>query len=211
MQLIAGLPRPLSPPPPSGLSCRWVAAFQKPDTDPSAWEKPATTVLSPYLKFGCLSARLFHQRLLQVSGSRVGGAMSLKCLCYGAGDGWWQLVGRHVGWAVPTAYPIPPGPRPCSAVGSSPKTRATVTRLPLSLCLLLPSSSLYEVCPPFPLAPSLALRSDLLPSQEPQPAACVAEGAAAVARVLLHGVSALLQGFKLDALQCYLAYRVLWE
>jgi len=31
----------------------WVAAFEKPKTDPSAFEKPATTVLSPYLKFGC--------------------------------------------------------------------------------------------------------------------------------------------------------------
>jgi hypothetical protein len=30
----------------------WVAAFEKPKTDPSAFEKPATTVLSPYLKFG---------------------------------------------------------------------------------------------------------------------------------------------------------------
>ena len=35
-------------------------------TDPSAFEKPATTVLSPYLKFGCLSTRLFHTQLLQV-------------------------------------------------------------------------------------------------------------------------------------------------
>ncbi|GAX79468.1 hypothetical protein CEUSTIGMA_g6909.t1 [Chlamydomonas eustigma] len=44
----------------------WVAAFEKPMTDPSAFEKPATTVLSPYLKFGCLSARLFHAELLKV-------------------------------------------------------------------------------------------------------------------------------------------------
>eukprot|EP00798_Chlamydomonas_sp_ICE-L_P006232 gene6232-2852_t len=28
--------------------------------------KPATTTLSPYLKFGCLSPRLFHTRLLQI-------------------------------------------------------------------------------------------------------------------------------------------------
>ncbi|GFR42357.1 hypothetical protein Agub_g3052, partial [Astrephomene gubernaculifera] len=44
----------------------WVASFQKPDTDPAAFERPATTVLSPYLKFGCLSPRLFHARLLAV-------------------------------------------------------------------------------------------------------------------------------------------------
>ncbi len=37
----------------------WVANFQKPDTAPNALE-PATTVLSPYLKFGCLSVRRFY-------------------------------------------------------------------------------------------------------------------------------------------------------
>lgn len=43
---------------------KWVCGFEKPSTDPSAFERPATTVLSPYLKFGCLSPRLFHSRLL---------------------------------------------------------------------------------------------------------------------------------------------------
>ncbi|GLI71222.1 hypothetical protein VaNZ11_016339 [Volvox africanus] len=51
---------------------RWVADFKKPDTDPSAFERPATTVLSPYLKFGCLSARLFHVRLLEVYRKHTG-------------------------------------------------------------------------------------------------------------------------------------------
>ncbi|XP_015036266.2 cryptochrome-2 [Drosophila pseudoobscura] len=40
----------------------WVARFEKPNTAPNSLE-PSTTVLSPYLKFGCLSARLFHQQL----------------------------------------------------------------------------------------------------------------------------------------------------
>ena len=45
----------------------WVAAFEKPKGDPAAFDpKPATTVLSPYLKFGCISARLFYQSLIQV-------------------------------------------------------------------------------------------------------------------------------------------------
>lgn len=44
----------------------WVARFEKPKGNPAALERPATTVLSPYLKFGCLSARRMHQRLLQV-------------------------------------------------------------------------------------------------------------------------------------------------
>jgi cryptochrome len=40
----------------------WVCSFEKPKTSPNALE-PSTTVLSPYLKFGCLSARLFYARL----------------------------------------------------------------------------------------------------------------------------------------------------
>jgi cryptochrome len=44
----------------------WVAAFEKPKGDPSAFIKPATTVLSPHLKFGCLSPRLFYYQLQKV-------------------------------------------------------------------------------------------------------------------------------------------------
>ncbi|XP_042411116.1 (6-4)DNA photolyase-like isoform X1 [Zingiber officinale] len=44
----------------------WIANFEKPKGDPSAFLKPATTVLSPYLKFGCLSSRYFYQRLHNV-------------------------------------------------------------------------------------------------------------------------------------------------
>lgn len=43
----------------------WVARFEKPNTAPNSLE-PSTTVLSPYLKFGCLSSRLFHQRLKEI-------------------------------------------------------------------------------------------------------------------------------------------------
>eukprot|EP01137_Pigoraptor_chileana_P026531 Opistho-2@7955 len=45
---------------------KWVASFSKPETNPAAFDEPATTVLSPYLKFGCLSPRLFHTRLLSI-------------------------------------------------------------------------------------------------------------------------------------------------
>ncbi|XP_024361048.1 (6-4)DNA photolyase isoform X2 [Physcomitrium patens] len=45
---------------------KWVCDFEKPKGNPTAFIEPATTVLSPYLKFGCLSCRLFHQRLLAV-------------------------------------------------------------------------------------------------------------------------------------------------
>ncbi|GMI86119.1 UV REPAIR DEFECTIVE 3 [Hibiscus trionum] len=44
----------------------WVANFEKPKGDPSAYKKLATTVLSPYLKFGCLSSRYFYQCLKDV-------------------------------------------------------------------------------------------------------------------------------------------------
>ncbi|XAR50580.1 (6-4)DNA photolyase [Bertholletia excelsa] len=44
----------------------WVAKFEKPKGDPTAFRNPATTVLSPYLKFGCLSSRYFYQCILDV-------------------------------------------------------------------------------------------------------------------------------------------------
>lgn len=40
----------------------WVCNFEKPKTAPNSIE-PSTTVLSPYIKFGCLSSRLFYKRL----------------------------------------------------------------------------------------------------------------------------------------------------
>ncbi|XP_019156292.1 PREDICTED: (6-4)DNA photolyase isoform X2 [Ipomoea nil] len=44
----------------------WVAYFEKPKGNPSAFLRPATTVLSPYLKFGCLSSRYFYQCVQEV-------------------------------------------------------------------------------------------------------------------------------------------------
>jgi cryptochrome len=43
----------------------WVSKFSKPDTEPNSL-KPSTTVLSPYLKFGCLSPRKFYYELKEV-------------------------------------------------------------------------------------------------------------------------------------------------
>lgn len=43
----------------------WAAAFEKPQTEPNTIE-PATTVLSPYIKFGCLSASLFYYELKKI-------------------------------------------------------------------------------------------------------------------------------------------------
>ena len=50
----------------------WVCEFEKPKGNPASFEPPATTVLSPYMKFGCLSCRLFWHRIQEV---------------YAAGDG----------------------------------------------------------------------------------------------------------------------------
>ncbi|KAM7138058.1 cryptochrome-1-like isoform 2-T3 [Macrochelys suwanniensis] len=43
----------------------WVCNFQKPQTEPNSLS-PSTTVLSPYIKFGCLSVRTFWWRLAEI-------------------------------------------------------------------------------------------------------------------------------------------------
>ncbi|NXC78535.1 CRY2 protein, partial [Anhinga anhinga] len=43
----------------------WVCGFKKPETEPNSLS-PSTTVLSPYLKFGCLSVRTFWWRLDEI-------------------------------------------------------------------------------------------------------------------------------------------------
>ena len=41
----------------------WVQSFSKPSTNPLLWSPGSTTMLSPYLKFGCLSVRRMHSAL----------------------------------------------------------------------------------------------------------------------------------------------------
>lgn len=43
----------------------YVCQFEKPNTSPNSLE-PSTTVLSPYLKFGAVSSRLFYQKIKEV-------------------------------------------------------------------------------------------------------------------------------------------------
>uniref|UniRef100_A0A1B6DMQ6 Photolyase/cryptochrome alpha/beta domain-containing protein n=1 Tax=Clastoptera arizonana TaxID=38151 RepID=A0A1B6DMQ6_9HEMI len=43
----------------------WIRKFEKPNTSPNSLE-PSTTVLSPYIKFGCLSSRVFYYKLKEV-------------------------------------------------------------------------------------------------------------------------------------------------
>jgi cryptochrome len=47
-----------------------VATFAKPQTAPTSLE-PSTTLLSPYLKFGCLSVREFYWRAKEISETYV--------------------------------------------------------------------------------------------------------------------------------------------
>jgi len=50
----------------------WVASFDKPKGNPTTFTPyPATTLLSPYLKFGCLSPRLFYAKLREVYNRRA--------------------------------------------------------------------------------------------------------------------------------------------
>jgi len=50
----------------------WLAAFDKPKTSPTELDPPSTTVLSPYLKFGCVSPRFFYLELKKVLTTRGG-------------------------------------------------------------------------------------------------------------------------------------------
>lgn len=44
---------------------QWICKFEKPNTSPNSIE-PSTTVLSPYLKFGCLSVNLFYHKIKEI-------------------------------------------------------------------------------------------------------------------------------------------------
>lgn len=46
----------------------WVSTFEKPSTSPNSLE-PSTTVLSPYLKFGCVSVRYVYSEILKIYSS----------------------------------------------------------------------------------------------------------------------------------------------
>jgi cryptochrome len=45
---------------------KWVRGFEKPLTSPNSLE-PSTTVLSPYVRFGCVSSREMYWRLVSIN------------------------------------------------------------------------------------------------------------------------------------------------
>ena len=49
----------------------WVASFDKPNSSPNSLE-PSTTVLSPYLKFGCISVSLFWHTVMEINSKHKG-------------------------------------------------------------------------------------------------------------------------------------------
>ena len=57
----------------------WIASFQKPQTSPNSLQ-PSTTVLSPYLKFGCISVRLFYEQLKEVYRKKINHSKSPESL-----------------------------------------------------------------------------------------------------------------------------------
>lgn len=71
-----------------------VASFSKPDTNPAALWPRETTVLSPYLALGCLSSRLFFEKVGEVENRLgTGDRMPQSTL-------WGQLMWREHFWML---------------------------------------------------------------------------------------------------------------
>lgn len=115
----------------------YVATFAKPKTSPGqSAEDPSTTLMSPFLKFGCLSVRKFWWDVEEAKkkykgGSKTGPPENLNgqllfrdmyaCAEHAIGDSFQRVRGnevcRYMDWALPTHYdkdgepilPRPPG------------------------------------------------------------------------------------------------------
>lgn len=74
----------------------WVCKFEKPNTSPNSL-KPSTTVLSPYIKFGCLSASFFYNRLKETIGNSPHSKPPVSLL----GQLYWREFYYTVGAATP--------------------------------------------------------------------------------------------------------------
>lgn len=72
----------------------YISNFEKPNTSPNSLQ-PSTSVLSPYLKFGCLSARLFHQELKTIKPQKTQPPVSLL------GQLYWREFFNFVGCQTP--------------------------------------------------------------------------------------------------------------
>jgi cryptochrome len=81
----------------------WVCSFEKPKTSPNSLE-PSTTLLSPYLKFGCLSVRTFFQAILTVfQSSKSKHTQPPESLL---GQLYWREFFYHSAYATPNFHQI---------------------------------------------------------------------------------------------------------
>ncbi|KAJ3175846.1 hypothetical protein HDU87_005674 [Geranomyces variabilis] len=76
-----------------------VAKFEKPKTSPAAFLPPQTTLMSPYLKFGCVSVRYFHKRVQDIIAKHKRGSSGLPVNLPG------QLYFREMYYAAEFATP----------------------------------------------------------------------------------------------------------
>ena len=77
---------------------KWIALFEKPKTNPAALRKPDTTVLSPYLKYGCVSPRVFYFKLQEVYKKHTTHAQPPVSLL---GQLYWREFFYLCGYAIP--------------------------------------------------------------------------------------------------------------
>ena len=80
----------------------YIHAFSKPDTSPTCPTQPSTTALSPYLKFGCLSARTVYARLKEAEARKGAGPQTQPPVSL-LGQLYWRehfyLLGHQMGGA----------------------------------------------------------------------------------------------------------------
>lgn len=102
----------------------YVATFAKPKTSPSkSADDPATTLMSPYLKFGCISVRKFWWDIEETKKKYKGGSQTTPpenlngqllfrdmyaCAEFAIGDDFQRIRGnsvcRYMDWYLPTKY-----------------------------------------------------------------------------------------------------------
>ncbi|CEM04076.1 unnamed protein product [Vitrella brassicaformis CCMP3155] len=76
---------------------KWIATFEKPKTKPTDFNPASTTQMSPYMKFGCVSARKFYHHLLAIYKRHKGHSQPPVSLL---GQLYWREFFYTVGYAT---------------------------------------------------------------------------------------------------------------
>jgi cryptochrome len=87
----------------------WVRNFSKPETSPNSLE-PSTTVLSPYMKFGCVSPRLFYHELLRIERAAARNAVVMKPPVSLRGQLLWREFNYFSSFATPNFHSMEGNP-----------------------------------------------------------------------------------------------------